>query len=637
MKRKIVRVAVSCLTVVALLLVSCAPAVTQERQPAPEEEELVPEKEESTPEVEEPVSEEEEPAPEEEEPVSEEEESTPEVEETVPEEEEPVSEEEEPAPEEEELVPEEEETVPEEEEPTPDEEEPVTTGEDNTIRFSPYGYDLLFTHGNLNDIEIVITQEEWDSHIQDMKDYARADQSGKGLTGNYRKAIFIYTGPAGDAVIEEVGFRTKGHYTRPIPEDDSGVFHRAHFKVKFDKVFDQEEGTDEYEARKDRRFCRLRVLEFRVNLQDIRWDNSQIRELYCYDLMNRAGAYTSKTGSARLTITIGGEKRYFGIYTIIEPIDKSFLTKRFGKAKNDGNLYKCLWGASGPATLEPIDEKFTANPIFPDERAIGVKDWTTHYRPTYDLKTNEDVADHTELLNFINSINTLSGAELKAYLDANFEVDRFLRYQAMNMLIGKWDDYWAMGNNYFLYFNNDGKIEFFSNDYDMALGGGFMLFDTASVGIYEWGNRCRQFLRLVAPGIPRAWLNAYCDYHSPLVEKIFEIDEYRARYEHYLKEFINPSNRLFIYSEYEKKFNMMYDLYSPYLNNDMDEGEAMFNDGRTREYFRKRTKSIIEQLGLNEEDYEIPPPANQAATFHADSVLSLVWVLPEPRERTNLK
>jgi len=485
-----------------------------------------------------------------------------------------------------------------------------TTSHDNTIEYSPRGYELLFTHGTLHEIEIVMTQEEWDGLIQDMKDYASTDLFGQGLTGNYREATFIYKGPAGDAIIEEVGFRTKGHYTRPIPEDELGFFHRAHFRIRFNEVFDQAEGTEEYEARKDRRFARLRTLELRLNLQDILWDNSQIRELYCYDLMNRAGAYTSRTGSTRLTITIDGEKHYFGIYTMIETIDKSYLTKRYGNANDNGNLYKCLWGDSGPATLEPIDEKFTNNPIFPEERAIGVKDWKTHYRPTYDLKTNEDAADHTELLEFIDNINTLSGAELKDYLDANFEVDRFLRHQAMNMLIGKWDDYWAMGNNYYLYFNDGGKIEFMPNDYDMALGGGFMLFDTSSVGIYEWGNHCREFLQLFlqlsAIQIPESWLDEYCVYHSPLAEKIFEIDEYRASYEHYLKEFITPANKLFVYSEYEKKFNMLYELYSPYLDNEMDEGEEMINDERTREYFFKRTKSIIEQLGLNEEDYELP-------------------------------
>jgi len=494
---------------------------------------------------------------------------------------------------------------------------------DGTAESSPDGYELLFTHGMLHEIEIVITQEQWDAHIKDMRDYASTEYRHVGLTGRYRKATFIYKGPAGDTTIEEIGFRTKGHWTRPIPEDYSGNFHRAHFKVKFNKRFEQEEGTAEYEERRDRRFCRLRALVFRLNLQETNWDTSQIRELYCYDLVNRAGVYTSKTGSATLTITIDGTKHYFGVYTLIEPIDKSFLTKRYGTNGNNGNLYKCLWGDSGPASLQPVDEVRIPNPISQESRIIGVKDWRTHYRPTYDLQTNEDQADHTELLSFIDNLNTLSGAELKDYLDANFEIDRFLRYQAMNMLIGRWDDYWAMGNNYCLYFNNDGKIEFIPSDYDMALGGGYQLFDVASAGIYEWGNRTKQFLSEAFPELPESWLDAYYDdYHSPLVEKIFEIDEYRATYERYLQDFITPSNKLFVYSDYEQKYELLHSLYSPHLDNDMDEGEEMTNDysatkslfrgakftnhGGVREYFHNKTKSIIDQLGLNEEDYELP-------------------------------
>jgi len=482
-------------------------------------------------------------------------------------------------------------------------------GDSKPAEPSPDGYELLFTHGVLHDIEIVITQEEWDGLINDMVEYAKMERLDRGMTGNYRKATFIYKGPAGDTTIEEVGFRTKGHWTRPIPEDQRGDFHRAHFKVKFNKIFDQEEYTSAYKERNNRRFCDLRSLEFRLNLWGNEWDTSQIRELYCYDLFNRAGAYTSNTGSTRLTITIDGTNHYFGIYTLIEPIDKSFLTKRYGYRENNGNLYKCLWGDSGPASLQPFDELAIPNPISQSRRIVGIKDWRIHYRPTYDLQTNEDQADHTELLSFIENLNTLSGDELKDYLDAHFEIDRFLRYQAMNMLVGKWDDYWAMGNNYFLYFNNNGKIEFMTCDYDMALGGGYQLFDPASVGIYEWGNHTREFLDVTFPIIPKSWLDAYYGcYHSPLVEKIFEIDEYRAKYEQYLKEFITPSNKLFVYSDYEQRYELFHSLYAPYLDNDMDEGDEMNNDKKTRAYFYTKTKSIIDQLGLNEEDYEIPLP-----------------------------
>jgi len=394
------------------------------------------------------------------------------------------------------------------------------------------GYEALFTHGLLHDIEIAISQAEWDGLVQDMRDYAE-EFNGSVQTGNYRKADFIYKGPAGDTVISQVGLRTKGRF-RIIPQDVEGVLHRAHFKVKFNETFDLEPGTEEYQERDDRRFFRLRKLILR---QHGTWDISQIRELYSYDLIRQAGAYTSRTGSARLTITIAGKQHYFGIYTLIEPVDKSFLTKRYGRDANDGNLYKCdALGQGGPATLKSLENypAFKRNNPFFLRKLVGVKDWETNYRPTYDLKTNEDAEDHSALLDFIDNLNSLSGDELKQYLDDNFEVDRFLRYQAMNVLLGKWDDYWTLGNNYYLYFNNNGKIEFIPFDYDSALG--FSFFYSPSTGIYEWRYLINDFMAS-AIGLPISFINWLNPPGSPLVEKMFEIDAYRQIYEGYFKEF----------------------------------------------------------------------------------------------------
>jgi hypothetical protein len=388
--------------------------------------------------------------------------------------------------------------------------------------------------------------------------------------------------------------------------------HRAHFKIKFNKVFEQEEGTPEWEDRNQRRFAKLRELELRMNSANIpangQWNTSQIQEIFSYELMRRVGVNASRVGSARLWITIGEEKHYFGVYTLVEPVDKSFLTKRYGSAANDGNLYKCLWGNSGPANLGPIDDPDNfEHPLATNPSIIGVKDWQNHYRPTYDLKTNTEQPDQTVLLDFIGNLNTLSGEALKTYLDANFEIDLFLRYLAMNVLIGKWDDYWSIGNNYYLYFNNDGKIEHYPVDYDMAYQGGNLLFDTTRIGIYEWGNRDRELLEIIFPQMPPETIDDYAaDFDYPLVEKLWEIDEYRQTYEHYLTEFMKPENKLFTFSEYESVFNRLYALYSPHLDNEMDEGEEMLISNATRMYFRTRTLSIIEELGLNEADYDAP-------------------------------
>jgi len=497
------------------------------------------------------------------------------------------------------------------------------------------GYEALFSKKTLHEIEIVISQEEWDGHIQDMKDYAENDPMGLGRTGKYRKATFVYRGPAGNRIIKQVGFRTKGNASRTIPQDideetgEHGALHRAHFRVKFNESFGLMEGTDPYQERDDRRFCQLRKLDLRMNAFDPPWwDESKVREIYSFDLLTRAGVTAPRTGSAKLYITIEGVRNYFGIYTIIEPVDKAFLTKRYGKDGNDGNLYKCLFGDSGPATLEPIEN--VPELMFDERRVIGSKDWKTNYRPTYDLKTNEEAADHAVLLNFIHKLNTLSGSALKSYLDKHFRVKDFLMVQAINVLLGKWDDYWSMGNNYYLYFNNQGKIEFIPVDYDMVFGQAIPLIDTDTVGIYEWPNIVNQFLALQLPaflGIPSDiplevlvfLLDLIHTWHSPLVEKIFEIPEYREIYERYMVELITPDNELFVYSDYEKTYKKMAGLYAGHLDNDIDEAEEMKNEASVREYFYTRTKAVIDELGLDEGAFEtratsLDPPFGVSAS-----------------------
>ncbi len=167
----------------------------------------------------------------------------------------------------------------------------------DTIKYSRQGYEALFTVGTLHDIEIIISTDEWLGLIQDMADYSR-ETGGSPLTGNYRSATFVYHGPAGDVIIEDVGFRTKGHVNRPYPQDPKVLalpelrslfdLHRAHFKIKFNEEFDLEEGTQEWEDRNQRRFAKLRELELRMNSYNIQWDTSQIQEFFSYELLQRS-------------------------------------------------------------------------------------------------------------------------------------------------------------------------------------------------------------------------------------------------------------------------------------------------------------------------------------------------------------
>jgi len=470
--------------------------------------------------------------------------------------------------------------------------------DDNAKEYPYFAQEFLdlFDHSKLHIFEVQISQSEWDGIIQDMLDkgapYYRSGKLGK--------ANLIYKGtttePTSDIVIEEIGIRTRGNTTRIFPEYPigSGNYHRAHFLIKFNETFNLQEGTLEYNARKDRRFRKLRGLNFKWSManstDDRSKDPSMIRELYSYDFLNRCGVYAPKTGSAKLYIKIGDKPvKYFGIYTIIEPVDKSFLKKRFGPDGNDGNLYKCLWQKDGPATLQAsINGK------------IGVKNFDTQYFPSYQRDTNETNTDYSDIINFSNNITNLTGTNFKTYIDANFEVDRFIRWIAANVLLGMPDDYWSMGNNYFLYFNNKTKkVEFIPYDYDHGLGGGW--YGGVGVGydaimntnIYQWfytagGNRSNR----------------------PLIDKILSIPEYKARYENYLKEWTDPSTGIFNYNDYLSKFNSLYNLYKDHIDNDINEGEVMSNEPYVEAYFTGKISSVRNQLGLTSDSLSITAPVN---------------------------
>ena len=48
-------------------------------------------------------------------------------------------------------------------------------------------------------------------------------------------------------------------------------------------------------------------------------------------------------------------------------------------------------------------------------------------------------------------LTTLLTASLADSLESVIEVPEVLKYFAMNILVGEWDDYWSLMNNYYLY------------------------------------------------------------------------------------------------------------------------------------------------------------------------------------------
>lgn len=415
--------------------------------------------------------------------------------------------------------------------------------------FSPWpvvagaDFDAFFRTDTVQRVTLRVAQDEWDALNAHMLEYAAID--GNMRTNRYFRADFVHQREGGATVVEEVGFRTRGNTTREVPEKD-GVFRRAHFKVKFDALFELTPGTAAYLERDERRFAGVKELSFKWGRER---DPSQVRELFAYDLFRKVGVPVPRVVPVDLTFQIGERTVHYGLYLGIENVDKPFLGKRFG-SDNDGDLYKCLWLNEGPATLSPITSP----------QAVGSKDWTRNYRPAYDLQTNEETSAHEDLFALIDALDDLDDTSLTSWLDRNFDVEHFLRALAVNVLVGMPDDYWAMGNNYYLYFGA-AKTRFVPWDYDHGLGGG-------------WGGEPAWDHEQIADSDPFVWKNLNRDFgvnvDHPLVDRLLGIPQYRGRYAAILDGILESG--YFSPEAWRALYDRQAPLYLPYLATDTGEG-----------------------------------------------------------------
>jgi hypothetical protein len=461
--------------------------------------------------------------------------------------------------------------------------------------FGAATYEEIFDDAIPHAFIIEISQEEWDGITQDMLDYAQKfpvvpfyDGDGREYrTDNYRKADFIYRRSDGSEVkLTQVGIRTRGNESRRLPYQN-GDYYKSHFKVKFDETFAMPADDPVTAAVSKRRFAGLKALNFkwsRYNTWDTYANRSKINELFSYSLLGEIGVQAPRMSMGTLTFRIAGHEVDYGLYGIVEPVDKPFLKQRFGAS--DGDLYKCLYLELDNAA--DLTEESLAGDY------VGVKDVDTNYRPTYDLQTNETTSDFSALRDFVHQLNTLAGQPFVDYLEANFDVDSFIRYLAMGIYINNLDDYRFLGNNYYLFFNTAGKIEFIPYDFDISLATnwhGEMAYDEfLNQDIFSTKNLAALF----GDTSPR-----------PLVDKVLSVEQYRARYVQYLQGYILPANQLFLFSEYQAKFDQLFALYGDKTASDTVDPDPMGLAGYEQKYFFDKTMNVLDQLQIGYTGYEV--------------------------------
>jgi spore coat protein CotH len=287
-------------------------------------------------------------------------------------------------------------------------------------------------------------------------------------------------------------------------------------------------------------------------------DPTMMREVLAYEIYEQMDIPTPRTSFVDLWIN----DTHLGLYTMVETIDKSFLSNEF--ADNRGNLYKPEMPAAyldwtkeeyekqAPSSvsrtdeldvnlgggnlvdimeaLEPRDPDFTVSPAqrFPGPPG-GARG---NYIEQMGLKTNENKPDHSLLFRLLDVINKEPDETFPTEIEKVLDVDEALRFLAISTLIVHLDNYIAMGHNYYLY-ENEGKFVILPWDLNMAFGTfNFNLDRDQLVNYYidepSGGPMAERplIMRLLSH---QPYLDTYHSYLEDLLEGPFTVDRMNSR------------------------------------------------------------------------------------------------------------
>jgi len=291
------------------------------------------------------------------------------------------------------------------------------------------------------------------------------------LSDSMHQATFKFQNNHINETVESIGFRLRGNTSRWSKKKS--------FKVSFN---DFVPGREFYGVDK-------------LNLNGEHNDPSIIRSKLSFDLFRKAGIIASRASHA--AVYINGQ--YYGLYVSVEHIDDEFLKKNF--ADDSGNLWKCLYGA---------DLQYLGSSQQP------YKDLNNNGTPSYELTQNEETGDYYQLVRLITLLNKTPSGVWQDSLENFLDVKTVLQYLALNLLLGGWDDYWSLMNNYYLYHNpTEDKFTLIPYDYDNTFG-----VDWSG---HNW-TTANPYNRPKVVGGPR-----------PLAEKLMANPQYRNLYTRFLQ------------------------------------------------------------------------------------------------------
>lgn len=242
-------------------------------------------------------------------------------------------------------------------------------------------------------------------------------------------------------------------------------------------------------------------------------DFSFMHEQLAFAIFEQAGIRVPRESFARLTVN----GQYWGLYAIVEPVDKVFVTSHVDGG--DGNLFEYNVPATTPGQLLAWD--FTLS------RGSAVE----NYVPIpFEPKTNEDHLDGTALLAFIRAVTESPSATFAGDILQFIDAKQYLTYYAIEVATAEVDGQTGFfgPNNFYLYqLQGTSRFLFIPWDHDFN-------FTSANHSIYFGAERNRIIERLlqspelaafyrdtlqsiVANYMNAAWMNPRIDAYVALI------------------------------------------------------------------------------------------------------------------------
>lgn len=263
------------------------------------------------------------------------------------------------------------------------------------LNFAQNAGDTVFTGTKVFDIDFVFSQPNfWDSltiyYTQNNEQY---------IVGQ----VFI-----NGILFDSVGVRLKGNSSYSHPNN------KKSFRISFDEYID------------DLRWDGLKG----VHLNNCWGDPTFMREKMHLDFCRDAGVPAPRANYAR--VTLNGQA--WGLYSLVEHVDKRFLSSRFNE--NDGDLFKAVDGFGG------------GNPQLSDFRWYGAQ--PALYFNRYELKTEESITGWDNLVSLIDTLN--NNSNIQASLPNKIDLRTLYRAIAVDNMFSNLDSYAGGGRNFYFYF-----------------------------------------------------------------------------------------------------------------------------------------------------------------------------------------